>query len=46
LPKLRDLRRETADEAWECPPVPTRPHHKPRQEPVPEVEGIALTVIQ
>ena len=46
LPKLRDLRRETDDDAWECPPVPTRKHHKPRQEPVPEVEGIALTVIQ
>ena len=46
LPKLRDLRRETDDEAWECPPVPTRKHHKPRQEPVPVVEGIALTVIQ
>lgn len=46
LPKLKDLRRETADSAWECPPVPTRKHHVPRQEPVPEVEGIALTVIQ
>ena len=46
LPKLKDLRRETEPEAWECPPVPTRKHHKPRQEPVPEVEGILLTVIQ
>lgn len=46
LPKLKDLRRETADSAWECPPVPTRKHHKPRQEPVPEVEGIPLVVIQ
>ena len=46
LPKLKDLRRETADSAWECPPVPTRKHHKPRQEPIPEVEGIRLTVIQ
>ncbi len=24
LPKLKDLRRETPDEAWECPPVPAR----------------------
>ncbi|KAA3658663.1 MAG: TIGR03960 family B12-binding radical SAM protein [Chloroflexi bacterium] len=46
LPKLRDLRRETEDDAWECPPVPTRKHHKPRQESVPVVEGITLTVIQ
>ncbi|MCB9007913.1 MAG: TIGR03960 family B12-binding radical SAM protein [Ardenticatenaceae bacterium] len=46
LPKLKDLRRETADSAWECPTVPTRPHHKPRQERVPEVAGIRLTVIQ
>lgn len=46
LPKLKDLRRETAVEAWECPPVPMRKHHTPRQEPVPVVEGIALTVIQ
>ncbi len=45
LPKLRDLRRETEDEAWECPPVPTRPHHKPRQERVPEVAGIPLRVL-
>ncbi|VAW40875.1 FIG092679: Fe-S oxidoreductase [hydrothermal vent metagenome] len=46
LPKLKDLRRETEDNAWECPPVPTRKHHKPRQERVPEVAGIALRVIQ
>lgn len=46
LPKLKDLRRETADSAWECPPVPTRKHHTPRQEPIPVVEGIPLTVIQ
>ena len=42
LPKLRDLRRETAVEAWECPPVPTRRHHQPRREVAPVVEGIAL----
>ena len=46
LPKLRDLRRETEDDAWECPPVPTRKHHQPRREPVPVVEGIVLPVIQ
>jgi radical SAM family uncharacterized protein len=45
LPKLKDLRRETEPEAWECPPVPTRKHHQPRQEPVPVVEGIPLPVI-
>jgi radical SAM family uncharacterized protein len=45
LPKLKDLRRETEDEAWECPPVPTRKHHQPRQESVPMVAGIPLTVI-
>ncbi len=27
LPKLKELRRETADDAWACPPVPTRKHH-------------------
>lgn len=46
LPKLTDLRRETAADAWECPPVKKRPHHQPRQEPVPVVAGIPLTVIQ
>jgi hypothetical protein len=45
LPKLKDLRRETEPEAWECPPVPARRHHKLRQERVPVVEGIPLTVI-
>jgi radical SAM family uncharacterized protein len=46
LPKLKELRRATADEAWECPPVPTRKHHKPREEKIPVVEGIPLAVIQ
>lgn len=46
LPKLKDLRRETADDAWECPPVPTRRHHAPREETAPVVAGIPLTVIQ
>jgi radical SAM family uncharacterized protein len=45
LPKLKDLRRETEPEAWECPPVPTRKHHQPRPERVPMVEGIPLSVI-
>ncbi len=42
LPKLRDLRRETAPEAWECPPVPQRKHHKPLEKPTPVVESIPL----
>ena len=45
LPKLKELRRETAVSAWECPPVPTRKHHQPRQEPVPSVGGIPLKVL-
>jgi len=45
LPKLRDLRRETPAEAWECPPVPKRKHHKPRQVPVPTVDSVPLPVI-
>ncbi|MEJ2746661.1 MAG: TIGR03960 family B12-binding radical SAM protein [Anaerolineae bacterium] len=45
LPKLKDLRRETEDAAWECPPVPTRKHHKPRQERVLAVGGIPLPII-
>lgn len=39
LPKLKDLRRETADDAWECPPVTRisqRKHHN-RQQFVPLV---------
>ncbi|MCP4420924.1 MAG: radical SAM protein, partial [Chloroflexi bacterium] len=46
LPKLKDLRSETADSAWKCPPVPTRKQHKPRQERVPKVAGVPLRVIQ
>lgn len=30
LPKLKDIRRDTPTEAWECPPVKKRPHHKER----------------
>jgi radical SAM family uncharacterized protein len=46
LPKLRDLRRETEPEAWECPPVKKRAHHAPIEEKVPTVAGILLQVIQ
>ncbi|RMH01339.1 MAG: TIGR03960 family B12-binding radical SAM protein [Chloroflexi bacterium] len=46
LPKLKDLRRETPEEAWECPPVPKRKHHKPREVQPPMVDGIPLPVIQ
>lgn len=45
LPKLKDLRRETPAEAWECPPVPKRAHHKTLQPAVPTVAGIPLRVI-
>jgi radical SAM family uncharacterized protein len=46
LPKLKDLRRETPAEAWECPPIKKRPQHRPLQEKVPLVEGIPLQVLQ
>ncbi|HEX6386203.1 MAG TPA: TIGR03960 family B12-binding radical SAM protein [Anaerolineae bacterium] len=46
LPKLKDLRRETPAEAWECPPVKKRRHHRPRVEEAPVVEGIPLRVLQ
>jgi len=45
LPKLNDLRRETAVSAWECPPVRKRPHHKTAQPAIPAVEGIPLRVL-
>ena len=45
LPKLRDLRRETPAEAWECPPVKRRAHHQPLTSPTPVVEGIPLRVL-
>ncbi len=45
LPKLKDLRRETELEDWECPPVKKRPSHKPRLDPVPTVSGIPLRVL-
>ena len=44
LPKLKDLRRETPDEAWECPPVPQR-RAGTREPHVPVVEGIPLVVL-
>ena len=41
LPKLKDLRRETADDAWECPPVsPISARKKKRQ-----TERIPLRVV-
>ena len=46
LPKLKNLRRETPAEAWECPPIKKRPQHRPLQEKVPLVEGIPLQVLQ
>ena len=42
LPKLKDLRRETPDEAWECPTVPTRKHHKPPPVRILTVDSIPL----
>ncbi|MCB8943159.1 MAG: TIGR03960 family B12-binding radical SAM protein [Ardenticatenaceae bacterium] len=45
LPKLRDLRRETDTEAWECPPVKSRAHHQPLTPRTPVVEGIPLRVL-
>lgn len=45
LPKLTDLRRETAPEAWECPPVKKRPHHQPLQPKVPTVDSIPLPMV-
>jgi len=42
LPKLKDLRRETPDEAWECPPVPKRKHHTPPPERILTVDSIPL----
>lgn len=45
LPKLTDLRRETAPEAWECPPVKKRSHHQPLQPKVPTVDSIPLPMV-
>ena len=45
LPKLKDLRRETAVSDWECPPVKKRPHHKTPEPVTPSVAGIPLNVI-
>lgn len=45
LPKLKDLRRETEADAWECPPVKKRPNHKTPKPVIPSVEGIPLNVI-
>ena len=45
LPKLRDLRRETSEDAWECPPVPKRKHHRPLPEKVLAVDSIPLPMM-
>jgi radical SAM superfamily enzyme YgiQ (UPF0313 family) len=45
LPKLKDLRRETAAEAWECPPVKSRAHHRPLSPRTLVVAGIPLRVL-
>lgn len=45
LPKLKDLRRETNPEDWECPPVKKRPNHKPPEPVVPTVDSIPLTIL-
>ncbi|MBE2224525.1 MAG: TIGR03960 family B12-binding radical SAM protein, partial [Anaerolineae bacterium] len=42
LPKLKDLRRETPDDAWECPTVPTRKHHTPPPQRILMVDSIPL----
>lgn len=44
LPKLKDMRRETSEEAWQCPPVKKRKHHKPREVVMPDT-SIALPVV-
>ncbi len=45
LPKLKDLRRETDPDAWECPPVKKRPGHTTPEVPVPTVDSIPLTMV-
>jgi len=42
LPKLKELRRETPDAAWKCPPVPTRKRHTPPPERILMVDSIPL----
>ncbi|MEM9777246.1 MAG: B12-binding domain-containing radical SAM protein, partial [Chloroflexota bacterium] len=36
LPKLREIRRDTEPEAWECPTVRKRPNHVPREVKLPD----------
>jgi radical SAM family uncharacterized protein len=45
LPKLKDLRRETPEEAWQCPPVKKRPGLKQEAPGVMVVDSIPLPVI-
>jgi hypothetical protein len=42
---LKDLRRETPEEAWQCPPVKKRPSHQTIAPRPLEVDNIPLTVI-
>jgi hypothetical protein len=44
LPKLKDMRRETSEEAWQCPPVKKRKNHKPREVVMPDT-SIALPMV-
>ncbi|MFT5197129.1 MAG: radical SAM family uncharacterized protein, partial [Candidatus Promineifilaceae bacterium] len=44
LPKLKEMRRETADDAWLCPPVKKRKNHKPREVVMPDT-SIALPMV-
>ncbi len=46
LPKLKELRRKTEAEAWECPPVKQRAHHKPCAIPLTLVDGTPLPVVR
>lgn len=45
LPKLKEIRRDTADEAWQCPPVRKRKNHIPREVTLPDT-SIPLPMIQ
>ncbi len=45
LPKLKDLRRETSPDAWECPSVKKRPSHKSVSAPALMVDSIPLPVV-
>lgn len=44
LPKLKEMRRETEAEAWECPPVKKRPEHTSYERVLPDT-SIPLPVV-